>query len=159
MHPAKTRISLGIHPVWSESSLCAHWVAKDPSFLHTDSKDSDQTGRMLIWAFAGHTVILLVLSWGGSNTVNPPYNVSVGPQWFMTLKWICRYNDFLWFRPRDEKTQKKCAAISTWFAMSESLISNLDKLAETCCQTNFRIKFFDKYMYLFLRNNSAKAKF
>ena len=23
MHPAKTQISLGIHPVWSESSLCA----------------------------------------------------------------------------------------------------------------------------------------
>ena len=57
-----------IRPVWSESSLCAQWVAKDPSFLHADSKDSDQTGRMhrLIWVFAGRTVILLVLSWGGS---------------------------------------------------------------------------------------------
>ena len=31
------------------------------------SDDSDQTGQMsrLIWVFAGHTVILLVLSWGG----------------------------------------------------------------------------------------------
>ena len=48
-----------------QSSLC---VAKDPSFLHVNSEDSDQTGRMarLIWAFAGRTVILLVLSWGGS---------------------------------------------------------------------------------------------
>ena len=91
------------------------------------------------------------------STVNPLYNIGVGAQWFMTLKLICRCNDFLLFRPRDEKMQKKCAVISTWFAMSESLISNLDKLAETC-QTNFRIKFFDKYMYLFLRNNSAKAK-
>ena len=65
---AKTQISLGISPVWSESSLCAQWVAKDPSFLHADSEDSDQTGRMprLIWVFAGRTVILLVLSWGGS---------------------------------------------------------------------------------------------
>ena len=37
---------------WSESSLCAQWVAKDPSFLHADSEDSDQTGRMprLIWS-------------------------------------------------------------------------------------------------------------
>ena len=26
--------------------LCAQWVAKDPRFLHADSKDSDQTGRM-----------------------------------------------------------------------------------------------------------------
>ena len=37
------------------------WVAKDPSFLHADSKDSDQTGT-LIWVFAGRTVTLLVLS-------------------------------------------------------------------------------------------------
>ena len=62
--PAKTQISLGLYPVWSESSLCAQWVAKDPRFLHVDSEDSDQTGRMprLIWVFAGHTAILLVLS-------------------------------------------------------------------------------------------------
>ena len=40
VRPAKTHISLGIRPVWSESSLCAQWVAKDPSFLHADSEDS-----------------------------------------------------------------------------------------------------------------------
>ena len=71
VHPVKTQISLGTHPVWSESSLCTQWVAKDPRFLHADSKDSDQTGRMprLIWVFAGrtchfagHTLALLVLS-------------------------------------------------------------------------------------------------
>ena len=68
VRPAKTQISLGIRPVWSESSLCAQWVAKDPSFLHADSEDSDQTGRMprLIWVFAGRTLILLVLSCRGS---------------------------------------------------------------------------------------------
>ena len=57
LYPAKTQISLGIRPVWSESSLCAQWVAKDLSFLHADSEDSDQTGRMprLIWVFAGRT--------------------------------------------------------------------------------------------------------
>ena len=68
VRPAKTQISLGIHSVWSESSLCAQWVAKDPSFLHANSEDSDQTGRMprLIWVFAGVTATLLVLSWGGS---------------------------------------------------------------------------------------------
>ena len=43
-----------VRTVWSEASLCAQWVANDPSFLHADSEDSDQTGRML------------VLSWGGS---------------------------------------------------------------------------------------------
>ena len=64
VRPAKTQINLGIRPVWSESSLCAQWVAKDPSFLHADSEYSDQTGRMprLIWFFAGRTLILLVLS-------------------------------------------------------------------------------------------------
>ena len=28
MRPAKTQISLGIRPVWSESSLYAQWVAR-----------------------------------------------------------------------------------------------------------------------------------
>ena len=48
VRPAKTPISLGIRPVWSESSLCAQWIAKDPSFLHADSKDSD---LRLCWAY------------------------------------------------------------------------------------------------------------
>ena len=37
--PANTQISLDICPVWSESLLCAQWVAKDPGFLHADSED------------------------------------------------------------------------------------------------------------------------
>ena len=57
VHPAKTQITLGVRPDWSESSLCAHWVAKDPMFLHAKSEDSDQTGQMprLIWVFVGCT--------------------------------------------------------------------------------------------------------
>ena len=69
VRPAKTQISLGICPVWSESSLSA-WRKLGSLATHlAHSEDSDQTGRMprLIWVFAGHTVILLVLSWGGSN--------------------------------------------------------------------------------------------
>ena len=68
VRPAKTQINLGIHPVWSESSLCSRWVAKNPSFIHADSKDSDQTGWMprLIWVFAGRMLILLVFSCCGS---------------------------------------------------------------------------------------------
>ena len=44
-------------------SLAPHWA---------HSEDSDQTGRMprLIWVFAGRTVILLVLSWGGPIIIN-----------------------------------------------------------------------------------------
>ena len=53
--PAKTKISLGIRPDWSESSLCAEWVAEDLSFLHADNKDwSDwadaQADLSLCWA-------------------------------------------------------------------------------------------------------------
>ena len=53
----KAKISLGICPVWSEASLCALMIAKDLSFPHVGSKDSDQTGRMsrLIWVFALRT--------------------------------------------------------------------------------------------------------
>ena len=35
-------------------------------------------------------------------TVNPLYNVGVGPQWFVTLKWICHCNDSKLFRSQDE---------------------------------------------------------
>ena len=75
VRPVKTQISLGIRPVWSESSLCAQCVAKDPMLLHADSEDSDQTGRMprMIWVFAGRTAILLVLSCRGSYTLGPKY--------------------------------------------------------------------------------------
>ena len=64
--PAKTQISLGIHPVWSESSLSAHWAVKVSRFLHADSEDSDQKGRMpsLIWVFTGligHSVGFIML--------------------------------------------------------------------------------------------------
>ena len=60
VRPVMTQISLGILPVWSESSLGTQWVAEDPMFLHVDHKDPDQTGRMprliwVIWVFAGHT--------------------------------------------------------------------------------------------------------
>ena len=57
VRPAKTQISLGIRPVWSEPSLCTQWVAKDPSYLHADSEYSDQTERIprLIWVFAWRT--------------------------------------------------------------------------------------------------------
>ena len=37
VRPAKTQISLGMRR--SESSLCAQWVAKDPTFLHADNGD------------------------------------------------------------------------------------------------------------------------
>ena len=59
--PCEDSDQLGIRPVWSESSLCPQWVAKDPSFLHADSQDLIRLGDVsLRWD------ILLLLSWGGS---------------------------------------------------------------------------------------------
>ena len=52
VRPAKTQISPGILPVWSESSLYTQWVAKDPSFLHADSESwaDAQADLSLRWA-------------------------------------------------------------------------------------------------------------
>ena len=66
----RRQISLGIRPVWSESSLSA-WRNLGSLAIHWgDSKDSDQAGRMprLIWVFAGCTcdfvgfIVLLLTS-------------------------------------------------------------------------------------------------
>ena len=63
--PTKTQISLGICPVWSESSLCAQWVAKDPSFLHADSEDSDLSLRWAHMPFCWlcHVVAEIMSHW------------------------------------------------------------------------------------------------
>ena len=66
--------------IWAASCMCAQGRRRSESSLSTwrklgslathwaHSEDSDQTGGMprLIWVFAWRTVILLVLSWGGS---------------------------------------------------------------------------------------------
>ena len=67
VRPAKTQISLGICSVWSETLLSAQEVAENPSFLHADSEDSDQTGLMprLIWVVSGRTChfVSFVMHW------------------------------------------------------------------------------------------------
>ena len=57
VRPAKTQISLGIRPVWSESSLSAWRKLRSLATHWAHSEDSDQTGWMprLIWVFAGRT--------------------------------------------------------------------------------------------------------
>ena len=76
---------------FDQSSLCTRWVAKDPSFLHVDSEDSDQTGQMpgLIWVFAGRTVILLVLSWSGSI-------INVNSRIWSVSSLFVKVNSYLW---------------------------------------------------------------
>ena len=66
VRPAKTQLSLGIRPIWSESSLSA-WRNFGSLATHwAHIEDSDQTGRMpkLVWVFArrtGHVVAFVVL--------------------------------------------------------------------------------------------------
>ena len=67
VHPAKTQISLGICPVWSESLLSA-WRNIGSSATHwAHCDDSDETGQMPrpIWVFAVRTDHFVGLSWGG----------------------------------------------------------------------------------------------
>ena len=80
--PAKTRISLGIHPVWSESSLCA-WRKLGSLATHWAQV------KALIWVFAGRTLILLVLSCRNSHVQTaklfPLLTVS---DWVCPVIWI-----------------------------------------------------------------------
>ena len=75
----RLRSAICIRQVWSEASLCASWIAKDPSFLHADSEDADQTGqtpRLICYRCPGWSESLLgpqfnlfVLSCYGSNVI------------------------------------------------------------------------------------------
>ena len=68
VRPLKTQIGLGIHPVWSESSLWAwrklgflatHWLHSEDSWLVCAAVQADQS-------LLGAHAILFVLSWGSS---------------------------------------------------------------------------------------------
>ena len=87
---AKTLNSLGIRPVWSESSLGAWIKLGSLATQWAHCEDSDQTGRMprIIWVFAGCTVILLVLSWGGSNAERNGKHCRHWSDW-RSLIWVC----------------------------------------------------------------------
>ena len=76
VRPAKTQISLGIHPVWSESSLCAQWVGKDPSFLRADSE---------VWSDWADAQADLNLRWAHSHFVG--FVMSRLISWIL-LTWI-----------------------------------------------------------------------
>ena len=63
VRPVKTQISLGIRPVWSESSLSAWRKLVSLSIHWAHSKDSDQADPSLLWAhshFVGFIIRLLI---------------------------------------------------------------------------------------------------
>ena len=85
----------------TESLLCVQWVAKGPRFLHADSEDSDQTGRMpsLIWVFAERTsyffffFFFFFFSFAGSIfSCYLERNVVMFSLAIETLKWTCETN-------------------------------------------------------------------
>ena len=86
VRPAKTQISLGIRPVWSESSLCAQWVAKDPSFFMRPAKTLISLSGCPGWfeSWLGAHVILLVLLW-----------LNYDPTWEMESAWWS-YKSWCW---------------------------------------------------------------
>ena len=104
--PSENSDQPGHRPGWSESSLCAQLVAKDPMFHHADSEDSNQTGRM-IWVFAGRIATLLVLSCGGSNDEQGHKKV----KWAVT--WQNKQNDLCahWGLRSAQSDQ---SSLSTW---------------------------------------------
>ena len=55
VHPAKTQISMGVRPVWSESLLSAWRNIECSATSWAHIEDSDQTGwtPRLIWVFTG----------------------------------------------------------------------------------------------------------
>ena len=80
--PAKTRIRLGIRPVWSQSSISA-W--RNLGFFATHwahSEDSDRIERMyrLIWVFAECTWHLF-LSCGGSRCTTTTTTTTFATHW------------------------------------------------------------------------------
>ena len=140
VRPAKTQISLGICPVWSESSLCAQWVDKDPMFLHVDSKDSDQTGqKQRLWSdwadaqaesslgahsFCHSSFMLHFLNvWSTKHLImailhknqNSDIRKHLGPKWKYHFHHLCcqmNWSITIWASSQENLSSATCAAKS-----------------------------------------------
>ena len=85
-----------------QSSLSAEWVAKDPSFLHADSEDSDQTDLSRRWAhthFVGFVIFRLIWIQQGPKFVcklaqSNQFNFQFVDIWFPHLQ-LCIFYCFL----------------------------------------------------------------
>ena len=105
-----------------QSSLCAQWVAEDPMFLHADSEDFDQTGRMprLIWVFAARTCHLVGFMMRRLKGVN--YGT---PQRFL----YCFFN---WHRSHAMRKPVLCDMRKTKSHLAKLAKSNISRLASLC---------------------------
>ena len=137
VHPAKTQISLGIQPVWSESSLSA-WRNLGSLATHwAHGKNSDQTVRMprLIWVFAGRTIIWLVLSCCGSNDKNTfrRYVDQKMNKRFSKNLTSSQYLIVIWYRVAI------CAGELTFCGRYHTSVTDITKLDFTIKFTGFRV--------------------
>ena len=103
VRPAKTQISLGIHPVWSVSADCMKkaWVLSYQlntqlrlrSAWASHSEDSDQTGQMprLIWVcwaqthFVGFVMLWLMWAMSWENLSSEVCEQVAGPHWTVAM--------------------------------------------------------------------------
>ena len=75
-----------------QSSLCAQWIAKDPSFLNADSEDSDQTELMpRIVIFAGRTChfVGFVMRWLSSLILSFPASLLNRLKQVFCFRFLC----------------------------------------------------------------------
>ena len=164
MRPAKTQISLGIRPVWSESSLCAF---RNIGSLATDwahSEDSDQTGRMprLIWVFAGRTVALLYPATqkvAGYYVIPSELWVSVRPSVRLPVSASFPCSNFSTFRPIFFKLCRDIGIGEEWYEIASGLISfrNNRVMALDVCQKCFALRFRALTLVPFYRFSSNFA--
>ena len=70
--PAKTQISMGFRPVWSEFCCLPEETFGSQLLIECTAKTPIRLGRCPGWSESnlGAQIILLVLSWGGSFTVS-----------------------------------------------------------------------------------------
>ena len=95
VYPAKTWISLGIRPVWSESSLTA-WRNLGPLTTNkAHSEGSNLTGQMLrlIWVLAGHIsqlvgFVMLLLNYGWPRKISQKLTLCVISPYFKSAVYI-----------------------------------------------------------------------
>ena len=110
VRPSKTQFSLGIGPVWSESSLSAWRKLGSLATNWAHSKDCNQTGPIprLIWVFTGAQIILLVLSWGDSFSLKTLTRIS---HYHSSVSLCSSISPGIW-RPR----QPSCCPAHPWWS-------------------------------------------
>ena len=161
--PSEDLDQLGVRSVWSESLLCAQWVAKDLSFLHADSEDwSDwadaQADLSLRWAHRPHywfchvaAHITKILFWENPELLPTLFllcHVS-SLQFFQIIKFHFRYS-VIWYNMTKLTPDREIRFYASQL--------------ETCCVTIVQHKYMydvsvSKLTLLFLVYNSKNLKF